>query len=129
MLTLFSNSMQDSDERAVAYIAGKAPNRWGPFGAKEAPSATPMLVVPPVLPPPNATAAQLARASEIRRAHPLYADVTLRLLTEIMNSRLFTTVCFLDNSHCLCMGGVRSLARTLIALQGCLLTWHFTAGI
>jgi hypothetical protein len=87
--------VQDSDERAVAYIAGKAPNRWGPFGAKEAPSGTPMMVVPPVLPPPNATAAQLGRAAEIRRAHPLYADVTLRLLTEIMNSRLFTTVCLL----------------------------------
>lgn len=90
--------IQDSDERAVAYIAGKAPNRWGPFGAEQAPSAAPMVVVPPVLPPPNATAAQLTRATEIRRAHPLYADVTLRLLTEIMNSRLFTTVRFLPTS-------------------------------
>ncbi|CAL8466878.1 g6414 [Coccomyxa elongata] len=84
--------LKDSDERAVAYIAGKAPNRWGPFGTEQAPSAAPMVVVPPVLPPLNATAAQLTRATEIRRAHPLYADVTLRLLTEIMNSRLFTTV-------------------------------------
>ncbi len=82
----------------MAYIAGKAPNRWGLFGAEQAPSAAPMLVVPPVVPPPNATAAQLTRAAEIRRAHPLYADVTLRLLTEIMNSRLFTTVRFLPTS-------------------------------
>ena len=67
---------------------------------KEAPSGTPMVVMPPVLPPPNATAAQLAKAAEIRRAHPLYADVTLRLLTEIMNSRLFTTVCFLECTLC-----------------------------
>lgn len=78
----------------MAYIAGKAPNRWGPFGAAQAPSEAPVVVVPPSVPPPNATAAQLVRAAQIRRAHPLYADVTLRLLTEIMNSRLFTTVRF-----------------------------------
>jgi hypothetical protein len=50
------------------------------------------MVIPPTIPPANATAAELAAAAEIRRAHPLYADVCLRLLTEIMNSRLFTTV-------------------------------------
>ena len=83
---------QDSDERAVAFIAGKAPNRWGPFGAAEPPAGPPLVVVSPVIPPPNATPAELARAAQIRRAHPLYADVSLRLLTEIMNSRLFTTV-------------------------------------
>jgi hypothetical protein len=76
----------------VAYIAGKAPARWGPFGAQDPPSGPPLLVIPPVIPPPNATPAELARAAQIRRAHPLYADVSLRLLTEIMNSRLFTTV-------------------------------------
>jgi hypothetical protein len=36
--------------------------------------------------------AELARAAGIRRAHPLYSSVTLSLLTEIINSRLFTTV-------------------------------------
>ena len=41
--------------------------------------------------PIAATAAEQAAARDVRRAHPLYADVTLRLLTEIMNSRLFTT--------------------------------------
>ena len=76
----------------MAYIAGKAPCRWGPFGVEEAPAGPPLLVVPPSIPPPNATAAELARAAEVRRSHPLYADVSLRLLTEIMNSRLFTTV-------------------------------------
>jgi hypothetical protein len=35
---------------------------------------------------------QLTEAALIRRAHPLYASVTLGLLTEIINSRLFTTV-------------------------------------
>lgn len=47
---------QDSDERAVAYIAGKAPSRWGSFGA---PSGTPIpqqgQVQPPILLPANAT--------------------------------------------------------------------------
>jgi len=83
--------MQDSDERAVAYIAGKAPSRWGRFGADTV-LAPPMLVVSPQVLPPNASSAQIDRNTEVRRAHPLYADVSLRLLTEIMNSRLFTTV-------------------------------------
>ncbi len=82
---------KDSDERAVAYIAGRAPTRWGQFGA-EAPSSPPLVVIPPPILPPNASASELAAAADIRRAHPLYADVTLRLLTEIMNARLFTTV-------------------------------------
>ena len=42
--------------------------------------------------PPNATAAAVATATAVRRAHPLYPMVTLSLLTEILNSRLFTTV-------------------------------------
>ena len=42
--------------------------------------------------PPNPSAADVAHARDIRKAHPLYADVSLRLLTEILNSRLFTTV-------------------------------------
>ena len=82
---------QDSDERAVAFIAGKAPTRWGPFGAAEPPRA-PAGGGPPLHPPAHAAPAELARAAQVRRAHPLYADVSLRLLTEIMNSRLFTTV-------------------------------------
>ena len=90
--------LQDSDERAVAFIAGKAPPRWGPFGA-DPPTGPPVVVVPPVIPPPNATPAELARAAQIRRAHPLYADVSLRLLTEIMNSRLFTTVRCSGRAH------------------------------
>ena len=83
--------MEDSDERAVAYIAGKAPSRWGRFGA-DAPVVAPMMVLAPQALPPNASSAQIDRNTQIRRSHPLYADVSLRLLTEIMNSRLFTTV-------------------------------------
>ena len=86
--------VQDSDERAVAYIAGKAPSRWGSFGA-DSPVTAPVMVVCPQVLLPNASSAQIERNTEIRRAHPLYADVSLRLLTEIMNSRLFTTVSFM----------------------------------
>ena len=57
-------------------------------------AAAPLMVVCPQVLPPNASAAQIDRNTQIRRAHPLYADVSLRLLTEIMNSRLFTTVGF-----------------------------------
>lgn len=39
-----------------------------------------------------ASAADRARATELRRRHPLYQSIMLMLLTEIINSRLFTTV-------------------------------------
>ena len=87
--------LKDSDERACAYIAGPAPNRWGSFTSPAADVAKARRgkdVIPPMLLGPEATPAQVAEAAEIRRAHPLYASVTLGLLTEIINSRLFTTV-------------------------------------
>lgn len=92
---------QDSDERAVAYIAGQAPSRWGAFGADPPVAAPTMVVAPPVL-SPNASVTSIDKAKVIRRAHPLYADVSLRLLTEIMNSRLFTTVRCWHNHACPC---------------------------
>lgn len=84
--------LPDSDERAIAYIAGAAPCRWGAFG-EPAPSGPPArpIAPPPVL-PPSATADAVAAARAARRAHPLYADVSLSLLAEVVNSRLFTTV-------------------------------------
>lgn len=86
--------LKDSDERACAYIAGPAPNRWGNFTAMQ--QATRGVdgspIAPPMLLPPDASPALAAKAAETRRAHPLYASVTLGLLTEIINSRLFTTV-------------------------------------
>lgn len=87
--------LRDSDERACAYIAGPAPNRWGSFTTAAADVAKARKgedVIPPVVLGPEATPAQVAEAARIRRAHPLYASVTLGLLTEIINSRLFTTV-------------------------------------
>lgn len=52
----------------------------------------PTFIVSPTIVPPNADAKVLDQQKKIRQAHPLYADVTLRLLTEVINSRLFTTV-------------------------------------
>jgi predicted Zn-dependent peptidase len=89
--------LKDSDERACAYIAGPAPNRWGNFTAAQqaeriAGGATRGEVHPPMLVPAGSSPNLVAKATQIRRAHPLYASVTLGLLTEIINSRLFTTV-------------------------------------
>ncbi len=80
--------LKDSDERACAYIAGQAPARWFSFGKgdRKAPVEAPMQL--PRIAPPHL----IAQATDVRRRHPLYPMVTLNLLTEIMNGRLFTTV-------------------------------------
>jgi predicted Zn-dependent peptidase len=84
--------LPDSDERAIAYIAGAAPCRWGAFGDARVPAPPTGPVPPPPTVAPNAGAAELAAAAAARRAHPLFADVSLSLLAEVVNSRLFTTV-------------------------------------
>lgn len=80
--------LKDSDERACAYIAGQAPARWFSFGkgVPNKPVQAP-LQLPRVAPPH-----MQAQATDLRRQHPLYPMVTLNLLTEIVNGRLFTTV-------------------------------------
>jgi hypothetical protein len=87
--------LKDSDERACAYIAGLAPCRWGEFGnqhgtLKHIDSASIQSPPPPLA--PGASEADVQRARELRRQHPLYASATLGLLSEMINSRLFTTV-------------------------------------
>jgi hypothetical protein len=92
--------LKDSDERACAYIAGPAPNRWGNFAAASegadgqngSTAASRKEVIAPLILGPDASPMQVAEAARIRRAHPLYASMTLNLLTELVNSRLFTTV-------------------------------------
>jgi hypothetical protein len=83
-----------ADERACAYIAGAAPNRWGNFTAtqQQGRRCAPGQVVPPLVLEPGASPEEVQRAADIRRAHPLYASIALGLLTEVINSRLFTTV-------------------------------------
>ena len=64
--------------------AGYLPNDW--------PTDPPQHIVAPYRVPLNATAEAHEQARRVRRAHPMFRDVTLRLLTEVINSRLFTTV-------------------------------------
>ena len=73
--------LPDSDPRAVAYVAGSAPNAWGYL-------ADGSTVAETVLGADK-------RASDYdkrRRSHPLFAGVALILLSEIINRRLFSTV-------------------------------------
>ena len=73
--------LEDPDPRAVAYVAGSAPNSWGYLSD-------------------GTTVAQRVldadkKASDYdkkRRSHPLFAHVALSLLSEIINRRLFSTV-------------------------------------
>ncbi len=96
-LTPALKPVQDSDERACAYIAGPAPSRWGAFSPDVA-------VAPPgAVPPPAQVGAfgsreELEAARAARRSHPLFASVCLSLLTEVINSRLFTTVSWCPSS-------------------------------
>jgi len=73
--------LPDSDPRAVAYVAGAAPNAWG-YLADGSTVAEKVLLAD-------------KKASEYdkrRRSHPLFAHVALGLLSEIANRRLFSTV-------------------------------------
>ncbi|CAM6021170.1 unnamed protein product [Sphagnum balticum] len=83
--------LRDTDERACAYIAGAAPNRWG-FTSDGRDLNT---LIEPV--PPSLSGVEVIRDDNNtlcwrRRRHPLYASVALTLLAEIINARLFTTV-------------------------------------
>jgi predicted Zn-dependent peptidase len=73
--------LPDSDPRAVAYVAGSAPNAWGYI-------ADGTTVAERVLEGDK-------RASDYdkrRRSHPLFAHAALSLISEIANRRLFSTV-------------------------------------
>jgi predicted Zn-dependent peptidase len=73
--------LPDPDPRAVAYVAGSAPNAWGYL-------ADGTTVAEKVLSADK-------RASDFdkrRRSHPLFAHAALSLISEIVNRRLFSTV-------------------------------------
>lgn len=74
-------SLPDSDPRAVAYVSGSAPNAWGYLANGKTVS--------------EIILEQDKRASEYdisRRKHPLFARISLLLLSEIFNRRLFSNV-------------------------------------
>ncbi|KAL5713697.1 hypothetical protein ACHQM5_015750 [Ranunculus cassubicifolius] len=77
--------LKDTDERACAYIAGPAPNRWGYITDGTDLFDSVSNVVPETI--------GEKKDSEINvRSHPLFFGITLGLLAEVINSRLFTTV-------------------------------------
>ncbi|KAI3969551.1 hypothetical protein MKX01_020112 [Papaver californicum] len=91
--------LKDTDQRACAYIAGPAPNRWGLtvdgqdlFQSID--NSTPVEVAQSH---PEGFLSlekkEVANGLPVKlRSHPLFFGITLGLLAEIMNSRLFTTV-------------------------------------
>ncbi|CAN4086580.1 unnamed protein product [Withania somnifera] len=80
--------LKDTDERACAYIAGPAPNRWGfTFEGND-------LFETAGNPSSNDYELEESHTNlqgQVRN-HPLFFAITMSLLAEIINSRLFTTV-------------------------------------
>lgn len=71
----------DSDPRAVAYVAGSAPNAWGFLS--DGTTVTERLL---------AADKKATDLDKRRRSHPFFANAALSLLSEIVNRRLFSTV-------------------------------------
>ncbi|PON35906.1 Coenzyme PQQ biosynthesis protein [Parasponia andersonii] len=90
--------LKDTDERACAYIAGPAPNRWGiTVDGKDLFESINSISTSDVA-QPNAEelfveAENMEKDLQRKlRGHPLFFGITMGLLAEIINSRLFTTV-------------------------------------
>lgn len=90
--------LKDTDERACAYIAGPAPNRWGftvegrdLFDSIKSSTSNAEQSTSEMLTPFESKDAKNDLQRNIR-SHPLFFGITLVLLAEIINSRLFTTV-------------------------------------
>ncbi|XP_068647590.1 stromal processing peptidase, chloroplastic [Aristolochia californica] len=90
--------LKDTDERACAYIAGPAPNRWGftiegqdlfEFITSSSSAMDGQMSLEPVVLLREDSGNCLQRNV---RHHPLFFGITLGLLAEVINSRLFTTV-------------------------------------
>jgi predicted Zn-dependent peptidase len=95
--------LRDSDERAAGHIVGSSPARWlqvGPEDAKGGSAAAVrraaeqngLMDYQPYSSSSEAEQASLLESWGQRRQHPLYMNVCLSLMAEVINSRLFTTV-------------------------------------
>lgn len=73
--------LTDSDPRAIAYVAGSAPNVWGYLADGTTVSER-----------VQAADKNQSDYDKRRRSHPLFAKCALSLLSEIINRRLFSTV-------------------------------------
>ncbi|KAG4987363.1 hypothetical protein JHK85_030346 [Glycine max] len=84
--------LKDTDERACAYIAGPAPNRWGftVDGVDLLESINNASTINDDQSKSNAQQTQGLQKSLC--GHPLFFGITMGLLSEIINSRLFTSV-------------------------------------
>ncbi|CAM9586417.1 unnamed protein product [Ectocarpus sp. 12 AP-2014] len=71
--------LPDSDDRAVGYVAGSAPNRWGMM--RDGSSILDLFPKP-----------QGGDKKKDHRAHTLFAPVVLLMLKEALNRRLFSVV-------------------------------------
>ncbi|XP_027125887.1 stromal processing peptidase, chloroplastic [Coffea arabica] len=93
--------LKDTDERACAYIAGPAPNRWGftfegqdlfeaiDDGIPTHEGANEQLKLEDQLMASQRSGEELQQGF---RRHPLFFAITMGILAEVINSRLFTTV-------------------------------------
>jgi len=77
----FEVSITDSDPRAVAYVSGAAPNRWGFF--EDGRNIGDIVLE---------KSGKNSKFDVQRRTHPLFGNVALSLISEILNRRLFSTV-------------------------------------
>lgn len=81
--------LKDTDERACAYIAGPAPNRWGfTVDGKDLLES----VADDAQPHSEEGKDDQKDLQGKLRGHPLFFGITMGLLAEVINSRLFTTV-------------------------------------
>lgn len=77
--------LPDSDERAMGYLAGSAPNRWGVFDNGD--TISDRMV--------RGDRNEKKKGSEKRddrRDHPLFGHIVIQILQEVANRRLFSVV-------------------------------------
>ncbi|KAL8056410.1 hypothetical protein ABFX02_04G118100 [Erythranthe guttata] len=89
--------LKDTDERACAYVAGPAPNRWGfTFEGKNLLESDSTVSTFGEHVKFEEQPQELENSDKDMqgklRTHPLFFAITMGLLQEIINSRLFTTV-------------------------------------
>ncbi|XVE56311.1 hypothetical protein DITRI_Ditri03aG0228400 [Diplodiscus trichospermus] len=86
--------LKDTDERACAYIAGPAPNRWGfTVDGKDLLESVSGIPIAGDAQPHSEEGKDVQKDLQRKlRGHPLFFGITMGLLAEVINSRLFTTV-------------------------------------
>ena len=81
--------LTDIDPRAVSYVAGSAPNQWGYLKAIGESSDSPVIHVSDIL---KVVDKRASKEDIARRSHPFFANAAIKLISEIVNRRLFANV-------------------------------------